>query len=178
LEGSAGTPSASNRYVTEQDPRVGGSGGGGFAQVLCSSTGSSTSATTATSLGICTIPTASLSPGNRIEVQFHFSHEGTNRGFTYDVRWGNTTILSRSGASTESGVAGMARFGVYAEAGTQYDVQSWGVATSLSSAAGNALDSLLSPVVIDLRGRFSSSTTDTLTLRSFTVIRYPAADAQ
>jgi hypothetical protein len=177
LAGSAGTPSGSNRYVTEQDPRVGSEGGGG-AQLLCSSTGASTSATTATSLGTCTIPAGLLTAGARIELQFHLSHEGTDRGFTYDVQWGQTTILSRAGVSTESRVAGTAHFGVYAETGTQYDLQSWGVATSLSSTAGSAVDSIQSPIVIDLRGSFSSSTTDTLTLRTFTVIRYPAVAVQ
>ncbi len=171
LAGTAGTPSTTNRYVTDADPRVAGSNA---AQVLCSSTGSSTSAATSTSLGSCTIPASYLGPGDRVEVFFSFSHEGTARAFTFELHWGATTAVSRSSSTSESRVSGRTEFGVYAAAGTQYDVQSWGAALSLASGTGNATDSLASPLVIDLRGWFSSSTTDTVTLRNYTVIRYPA----
>jgi hypothetical protein len=174
LAGTAGTPSSTNRYVTDADPRLAGSYA---AQVLCSNIGSSTSATTSTSLGSCTIPASYLGPGDRVEVLFSFSHEGTTRAFTFELRWGATTALSRSTASSESRVSGRAEFGVYAAAGTQYDVQSWGASLSLSSGVGDATDSLASSLVIDFRGLFSGSATDTLTLRNYTVTRYPAHTA-
>jgi hypothetical protein len=176
LAGSAGTPSGTNRYVTDQDPRLtGASGGEAYApEVLCSSTGTSTSSTTLTSLGSCTIPADYLGAGDRIEVFFSYSHEGSGLTFTFALRWGSTNIVSRSStSSSESRVAGRATFGVHA-AGTQYDAQNWGALLSLASVVGNATDSLASPIVIDLLGRFSTTATETVTLRNYTVIRYPA----
>ncbi len=178
LAGSAGAPSGTNRYVTEQDPRLGGSSGLTFLpQVLCSSTGSSTSSASSTSLGTCTLTAGSLTVGDRIEVMFQFSHEGANRGFTYELKWGNTTILSRSGLSSETRTNGVARFGVYAQDQTQYDVESWGLGSTLAYLSGNATDSTSGSIIIDLRGRMSNNTSDTLTLRNYTVVRYPAVAA-
>jgi hypothetical protein len=181
LAGSAGTPSGTNRYVTEEDPRLAGSGSGSGSyapEVLCSSTGASTSSTNLTSLGSCTIPADYLGAGDRIEVLFGYSHEGSVNTFTFSLRWGGTTVISRSTTSTtESRIAGRASFGVHA-AGTQYDAQSWGVSLALTSGAGNSTEPLSAPIVVDLLGRFSTTTTDTVTLRNYTVIRYPARAVQ
>jgi hypothetical protein len=108
---------------------------------------------------------------------FQFSHEGANRGFTYELKWGNTTILSRSGLSSETRTNGVARFGVYAQDQTQYDVESWGLGSTLAYLSGNATDSTAGSIIIDLRGRMSNNTSDTLTLRNYTVVRYPAVAA-
>jgi hypothetical protein len=70
-------------------------------------------------------------------------------------------------------VAGYAEFGVHS-GGAQWNVQSWGSALALASGTGNAGDSFASPLVIDLLGKMSGSTTNTITLRNFTVVRYPA----
>jgi hypothetical protein len=39
----------------------------------------------------------------------------------------------------------------------------------------NAYDSLQYPLVLSFQGQMSAATTDTVTLRNFTVVRYPAA---
>jgi hypothetical protein len=171
LAGTAGAPSDTNRYVTDADPRLAGSY---TAQVLCSQVGTSTSSTTSTSLGSCTLPAGSLEPGDRVEVLFSYSHEGATKAFIFELRWGVTSVVSRTTATGEVRVSGRAQFGVYATAGTQYDVQSWGASLSLASGTGNATDSISSDIVIDLRAQLSGTATDTVTLRNFTVIRYPA----
>jgi len=142
-------------------------------QVICSSTGSSTSSTSLTRLGSCTIPANLLQAGDRVEARFSYSHEGTAHGFTFEVRWGATAVVSRSGATTDARIAGVAEFGVYS-GGTQWDVQSWGSTLAQAAAVGDAGDSLASALVVDLLGRFAENTADTLTLRNFTVVRYPA----
>ena len=142
-------------------------------QVICSSTGSSSNSNSLTSLGSCTIPANFLRTGDRVDVRFSYSHEGTAQGFTFEIHWGATTILSRAGNDTDSRVAGFAEFGIHL-AGAQWNTQSWGSVLALAAGVGNAEESLSAPLVIDLLGKMASTTTDTITLRNFTVVRYPA----
>jgi hypothetical protein len=142
-------------------------------QVLCSSTGTGTSSAALTRAGSCTIPANLLKAGDRIDVQFSYSHEGTSTGFNFEIRWGATTLVSRSGAAGEAQIAGRASAGVHS-AGAQWDVQSWGGILAFDASAGNAADSLTAPLVIDLLAQMASATSDTVTLRNFTVTRYPA----
>ena len=79
-------------------------------EVVCSSTGTSTSSTTPVPLGSCTLPGGLLSTGDRIEVRFQYTHTGTTVGFTPQIQWGGTTALSRAAAATETSVAG--EFGI------------------------------------------------------------------
>ena len=142
-------------------------------QVICSSTGSSTSATTMTTLGTCTFPANFLKPGDRIEAHFSYSHEGSSRAFNFEVHWGGSTIVSRATSSTETRAVGTADFGMYPGA-TLWNVQSWGSLLGMAYAAGTAADPLTSPLTLSFLGDFASSTSDTVTLRNFTVVRYPA----
>jgi hypothetical protein len=148
-------------------------GGAGLPQVLCSSTGTSTTSTTLATLGSCTVPAGVLRAGDRVEIRFSYSHEGATRGFTYEVRWGNTAIVSRGAAAGDAYVAGHANAGVHS-GGAQWDLESWGTSLALAAGIGNASDSLSSPLVIGFLGKLASSTAETITLRNFTVVRYLA----
>ena len=66
-------------------------------QVVCSSTGSSTSGTALVELGSCTIPAGLLGAGDRLEVQFQYGHTGTATGFTGAV------LIGRHDGSIASG---------------------------------------------------------------------------
>lgn len=142
-------------------------------QVICSSTGAAVSSTSLTRVGSCTIPANFLEPGDRIDIRFHYSHGGTSASPTFEVRWGATPIVSRTGTSSETHLTGRAEVGIDSSA-AWWSVQSWGTALSLAAGAGTASDSLSSLLTIDFLGRMSNSSGDTLTLRNFTVIRYPA----
>lgn len=142
-------------------------------QVICSGMGISTNGTTAATLGSCTIPVALLSAGDRYDVRFDYSHEGAAVGFTFEVRWGNTLLISRSAPSTET-VAGGRFDSAIQSSGARTSSQTWGGALPVASSAVLAVDSLSSPIPIVFSGRMASSTSDTVTLRSFTVVRYPA----
>jgi hypothetical protein len=148
-------------------------GGAGLPQVLCSSTGTSTTSTSLASLGSCTVPAGVLRAGDRVEIRFSYSHEGASRGFTYEVRWGNTAIVSRGAAAGDAYVAGHANAGVHS-GGAQWDLESWGTSLALAAGIGNASDSLSSPLVIGFLGKLASSTSETITLRNSTVVRYLA----
>ena len=62
-------------------------------QVVCSAVGISTSSTSSTSLGTCTLPLGLLTTGDRVEVLYQFSHTGTTTGFTPQVSFGGTPVL-------------------------------------------------------------------------------------
>lgn len=142
------------------------------AQVVCSSTGSSVSATVSTSLGTCTIPPGLLGTGDRVGVEFQYGHTGASAGFTGELRVGSTTLLLRSAASTETLLVGRASFGIFSP-GQVWDVQSWGVNTALATAAGTGAEDITLALTVELRGQLASGA-DTISLRNFTVIRYPA----
>jgi hypothetical protein len=142
-------------------------------QVVCSNVGTSTSSTTATSLGTCTIPAGLLGTGDRIEVRYQYAHTGSGTGFTPSIQWGSTTLLTRSAASAEGLFAGRLDLGVHS-AGQVYDGQSWGSTTTFSQFAGTATENTTVAVTIRFRGQMSGSTSDSVALRNFTVVRYPA----
>lgn len=142
-------------------------------QVLCSGTGAATSSTTLASLGTCTIPAGFLQRGDRADVRFDYSHEGTTTGFTFEVHWGSTTVVSRSAAAGETAAGGRLDAGIHAS-GAQWRVESWGAALAFAASAGNALDSLAAPLTVTFLGRMGGSTSETVTLRNLTVVRYAA----
>jgi hypothetical protein len=143
------------------------------AQVICSSTGSGTSATASTSLGTCTIPAGLLTTGDRIEVHFYFIHAGVTTPFTAELHWGSTTVLSRTSVAAEIAMAGHVTFGILAS-GQTWDAQSWGNNLALANAVGPSAENSSLNLTIAFRGEMAGTTTDVLTLGNFTVIRYPA----
>jgi hypothetical protein len=142
-------------------------------QVICSSAGSSTTSTTSTQLGSCTVPAGLLGTGDRLEFQFQFSHTGSSTGFTGQILWGGTTLLSRTSPGSESSFVGRLTLGINAGA-QSWDVQSWGSTFSLANSAGSAGVNTSGSVTISLRGQMAGATSDTIVLSNFTVIRYPA----
>lgn len=160
---------ASYRFVDASNPLSSVSA----PQVICSGVGASTSATVLTQLATCTIPAGVLSSGDRIEVRFQFEHTGTSAGFTGEVRVGNTTVMARPAAAGERLLAGRSDFGLFS--GSQlWDTQSWGSATAFAATAGSANEDTSQAVTVQIRGQMAQTTAETVSLRNFTVVRYPA----
>jgi hypothetical protein len=141
-------------------------------QVLCSATGLGTSSTSAVQLGTCTIPASFLKPGDRVAIEYDYSHEGAGVGFTVDLKWGATTVASRTAVAAETAVTGRAGTGVHTS-GAQWHVESWGASLAFAASAGAASDSLASSITVAFLGRMAGTTSETVTLRNFTVVRYP-----
>ena len=141
-------------------------------QVLCSGTGSATSSTTISSLGTCTIPAGTLQPGDRVRISFDYSHEGALTGFTFSVNWGNTLLVQRNGAVSDAFISGWAEAGAGSSA-CQLSVQSWGTVLGFATGVLNGYDSLSYPILLAFQGNMAAITTDTVTLRNFSVVRYP-----
>ncbi len=140
-------------------------------QIVCSINGSSTDSTTQALLGRCRIPAALLRPGDRFEVLFDLSHEGTVAGFTYAVNWGSASLDSRTGTAAETRIAGRAEV---VPQGTSifWSRMSWGSAAALQAAASSATVTA-GEVLVEVQGQMASATTETVTLRSLTVLRLP-----
>lgn len=142
-------------------------------QILCAGMGAATSSTTLGDLGTCTIPAGTLAPGDRVKISFDFSHEGTLTGFAFAVNWGNTLLVRRNGAVSDALITGRAEAGTNTTA-CQLSVESWGTVLGFAAGVLNAYDSLSYPLVLAFQGQMATTTTDTVTLRNFSVVRYPA----
>jgi hypothetical protein len=142
-------------------------------QILCAGMGAATSSTTLSSLATCTIPAGTVQPGDRVRIDFDFSHEGALTGFTFAVNWGLTLLVARNAAVNETFISGWAAAGANTSA-CQLSVQTWGTLLGFAASVENAYDSLSYPIVLTFQGQMAATTTDTVTLRNYTVVRYPA----
>ena len=141
-------------------------------EVLCSGAGISVTQTGESSLGACQIAASILAAGDRVEAQFDYSHTGTQGGFTVSVTWGATQVLNRSASAGETLASGKIEAAV-ADDGTQISAQTWGGTLALAAGVVNATDAAGGGLTIDFRGSLATAG-DTLKLRQFTVVRYPA----
>ncbi|MDQ6706809.1 MAG: hypothetical protein M3Z85_12645 [Acidobacteriota bacterium] len=139
------------------------------AEVICSSAGTTTSSTLLTSLGNCTMGGNTLHPGDRVEIRFSFAHSGAAAGFAFQVRWGATTLVSRSAGASDTMIAGRADAGLDSM-GAELSVESWGTALGFAAGISNSVDSLAAALRIDFLGKASAGS---VTLRNYTVLRYP-----
>ncbi len=160
---------ASYRYANPNNPL----GSLTTPQVICSNTGTSTGALSSTQLGSCTIPAGLLGAGDRLEVQFQLAHTGSATSFAGEIRMGATPILTRTATSADTTLAGRLGIGVYA-GGQMWDAHSWGNALAHSTAAGSAGENTSASLTFSFRGQIGASGADTVALRNFTVVRYPA----
>ena len=143
------------------------------AQVLCGGQGALTSATVATALGACTIPAGTLQPGDRIEIRADYAHAGTGVGFSFEVKWGATTLVARAASATERVATTKGEAAIYT-GGAVWSVQSWGSALGWLSGAGSATDAVDAELTVGFLGRMASQTTESVMLQGYTVTRYPA----
>jgi hypothetical protein len=141
------------------------------AQVLCSGIGAVTNSTTMAGVGTCSIPSGTLIPGDRIEIQFDFEHAGSASGFSFEVHWGATTALHRDAAASDILATGRAD-AVILPAGAQLSTQSWGTVLPLAAAVASSSDVWSGGLTIGFSAKVDQSG-DTLTLRNFAVVRLP-----
>ncbi len=146
---------------------------GTIPQTLCAAVGVSTSQPSSTSLGTCTIPGGILLPGDRVEISFDLAHDGATVGYGFEARWGASVVATHSAPATSTAGTGRVSLGVYG-GGAQWSSQRWGHDSAMTTGAGNTTEVLANPVTVDFRGQLAGATTDTLTLRNFTVVRIQA----
>jgi hypothetical protein len=140
-------------------------------QVLCSGLGAATNSSTLASIGTCTIPAGFLTAGDRVEIRFDLDHAGTAGGFSFEVHWGATTVLTRNASALDAQATGRADVALTA-AGAQLSHQSWGAALALAAGVGKSTDDYTAGVTIDFQAMTVQSA-ETVTLANFTVVRFP-----
>lgn len=139
-------------------------------QVLCSGNGTTVSSATLTSMGLCTIPGSILLAGDRVEIRFDLSHQGTAAGFTFEIDWGGTAALHRTGAPGDAQIAGRVDAAILSS-GAQLNTQSWGTVLAFAAGVGAAPDAYATGLTINFQA--SSSGGDTVALGEFSVVRLP-----
>ncbi len=142
-------------------------------QILCNGSGAGTAGTSSLLLGSCTIPARTLAVGDRVEVRFNLSHQGTAQGFVFQVLWGQTTLVQRTASAHDAVVTGHGDASV-GPAGTLLDMQTWGTALLLDSRVAAASDALNADITVNFLGAMSTAGTETVSLQNYTVLRYPA----
>lgn len=142
-------------------------------QVVCSSVGLTTSSTSATPLATCTLPAGLLGAGDRIEVRYLYSHTGTSMGFTPQVAWAGTPVVSRTASSADATFSGTLDFGITSSV-EPWSGSSFGSVSSFVTAAGSASANITQSITISFLGQMAASSGDSITLSNFAVIRYPA----
>jgi hypothetical protein len=142
-------------------------------QVVCSGVGGTTSSATPTQLATCTVPAGVLGSGDRLEIRFQMAHAGSAQGFSSEVRVGSTAVVARFASAGESRLSGTTDFSI---AGTTqlWDSNTWGTVMSLAITAGSAAEDTSQSLTVSFRGQLAATSADSLALRNFTVIRYPA----
>jgi hypothetical protein len=94
-------------------------------------------------------------------------------GFEFEVLWGGTSVLDRISPALESMVAGKAEAAVWS-GGAQLRAETWGSTLTYAAGVANATDSIVPPLKIDFQVKMLQTASETVTLRNFTVVRYPA----
>ena len=142
-------------------------------EIDCSATGTGTSSTNFTSLGSCTIPANVLQSGDRVEIHFDLSHQGTTVGFEFEVLWGGTVVVDRLSPALETMVAGRAESALWS-GGAQLRAETWGSILNYLAGVASATDNVVPALTINFQAKMLQATSETVTLRNFTVVRYPA----
>jgi len=141
-------------------------------QVLCSGVGALANTTASTNLGICTIPAGMLVPGDRIEIRFDLAHQGTASAYGFEVRWGSSTVISRTASAADAFVSGRVEAAVLGS-GAQMSYTSWGTALPFTAGTAPATDSYNAGLAIQFFGQVNTAGSDSVSLQNFTVVRFP-----
>ena len=145
----------------------------GVPEIICSGAGAASASTNFTSVGTCIIGANVLQTGDRVEIHFDLAHQGTTVGFEFKSVWGQTVLMDRIADAAESMIAGKGEAGVY-DGGAQLRAESWGATLAYAAGVSNATDLLVPPLTINFLVKMQQATSETMALRNFTVVRYPA----
>ncbi|MBY0373563.1 MAG: hypothetical protein K2Q23_06185 [Bryobacteraceae bacterium] len=139
-------------------------------QIICSAVGTATSSTGLTNLGTCTIPAALRQTGDRFEIRANYARTGSTAG-EVEIAVGLDSLGVSSFPTGGNNLAYSASLG-FAGSAVAWSSQ------SIHSTAGTSVGTgQLAPpggsVQIFFRARLNTSTSDTLSLLNFTVVRQP-----
>ncbi len=147
-------------------------------QVLCSVGGGATSSTTNVVIGSCSIPQTFFDSGDRIEISLNFEHAGSASAFVTEIFIGSTSVFNRQFATTDT-LAYVKGSGGYYPTGAAFGTHSFGTAgsssgTAMAGLSGNVTLTPTAATQITFRARLATASSDVVTLRNYTVVRFPA----
>lgn len=147
-------------------------------EVLCSGTGLTTPSTAMTTLATCTIAANTLAPGDQVQLQFSYSKAGiATSAMVTEVRWGATTVHNRTFTVSETAAAGDVELSA-TNAPSFFFAKSTALQVGLQGSTGEAAEALTSPIVVSFLGSLNAgSPGNSITLRSFRVVRFPSVTA-
>ncbi len=147
-------------------------------QVLCSVGGGETSSTTNAVIGSCSIPQTFFDSGDRIEISLNFEHAGTASAFVTEIFIGSNSVFNRQFEATDT-LAFVKGSGGYYPTGVAFGTHSFGTSgagpgSAMSGLSGNVTLIPTTAVQITFRARLLTASSDVVTLRNYTVVRFPA----
>ncbi len=140
--------------------------------------GGATSSTTNVVIGSCSIPQTFFDSGDRIEISLNFEHAGSASAFVTEIFIGSTSVFNRQFATTDT-LAYVKGSGGYYPTGAAFGTHSFGTAgsssgTAMAGLSGNVTLTPTAATQITFRARLATASSDVVTLRNYTVVRFPA----
>ena len=87
------------------------------------------------------IPGGLLAAGDRVQIQFELEHQGTAGGFTFNLAWGATSLVQRSGRPRRRAAECACRCSHHLRRRAVRQPESWGTVLPLPAAVLKASDS-------------------------------------
>lgn len=144
-------------------------------QVLCNGGGGTTASTSLAILGTCNILANKLVAGDRVEIKFGYTHQGTASGFNPAVYWGGTGLVLRALTASDTAIVGEAEITVASDGAFTHFTTSSASAGLPLLTNGAVPGNIQNPNTVAFDGLLArTGTADSLTLRFYTVTRYPA----
>jgi hypothetical protein len=143
--------------------------------VLCNSIGSTTASTQLQALGTCNIPANTLVAGDRVEIKFGMTHQGTSAGFNPAIYWGSTGLVLRAMNPSDTALVGEASILVAGDGTlTHFTTTSSSGGLALITA-GAAAGTITNPNTVAFDASIANAgTQDSVSLSFYIVTRYPA----
>ena len=168
------TLTASYRYAPA-GPIIGTQSTANTPVVLCSGRGGTTASTSVAVLGTCYLGANKLVAGDRVEIKFGFTHQGTGTGFNPAVYWGGAGLVLRAMSASDTAIVGEAAVMVASD-GTFAHFTSSGASAGLPLiTSGIVPGNIQNTNIVVFDGSLAQTgTPDSLSLKFYTITRYPA----
>ncbi len=145
-------------------------------QVICSASGATSSSSSPTTLGHCTIPADAILDGDRIEVRYTIAHAGNSSAVNLVLKWGDYALAGQSTVPAEAVAVGNVNVSV-SNASTVWATQTWGGRSPLVTSAGLLQSAVGQLILLTIVADVPGLGTDSVILQNFSVVRYPGSVA-
>lgn len=143
--------------------------------VLCNGTGGTAASTSLAILGTCNIGANKLVAGDRLEIKFGFTHQGTASGFKPSVFWGGTALVLRTLNSIDTAMTGEAEIVVASDGALTHFTTSTAALGLPIMTSGGVPGNIQNPNTVAFDGALAGAgTSDSISLKFYTITRYPA----